>query len=517
MKSRISPSLSLAQSALPRAFATPAYWVALAVLIANDHLLKGAGVLPAWLTGKLSDFAGLVVAPPLLALLLGWAFPKRERAVSIASAALVGLGLAAIKLHPGSARFTEALFSAMGFGHATIQLDPTDLMALVVLPWAAALCRKSNEIAVARAADRLGAHVGTRIGIAIASFACIATIGDDDKAAVQTDMPSLLNASEETLVVHIASTDGAGGCRIYREDRIGVLTPDAYGLRREIVLAPNATTTLGTGEGDATCGAAWIALADGSEERVYWRDLAAIEEFLPDDDAQRIARRVILRGESNRFRFEIGDDLNRIETSDEPIGSTCSESVPDYTLEASALALAPGFYEVGEITHDADDCMLVEWFAQSGDAAPDTQRLCIPTWGFPFEEGEALSISELQLESGERRLRFTRYVDGTAIDQQVTIWNNATELAESHVAKLVAADCIGTLAECGAYVRPIEIELPGDEGVILSGDEADLSDRAGEIRMIVGSGRDVGWSAATCTGDETRLGPTVNVLELRTN
>jgi hypothetical protein len=55
----------------PRAgLAHPAWWLALALLALNDHVLKGAGLLPAWLTGKLSDVAGLVVAPVLLAALL---------------------------------------------------------------------------------------------------------------------------------------------------------------------------------------------------------------------------------------------------------------------------------------------------------------------------------------------------------------------------------------------------------------------------------------------------------------
>jgi hypothetical protein len=46
-------------------------WIAaLALLVLNDHVLKHAGVLPGWLTGKLSDFAGLYVAPALLASLL---------------------------------------------------------------------------------------------------------------------------------------------------------------------------------------------------------------------------------------------------------------------------------------------------------------------------------------------------------------------------------------------------------------------------------------------------------------
>ncbi|MFZ9889678.1 MAG: hypothetical protein ACO3JL_19455, partial [Myxococcota bacterium] len=39
---------------------------ALLVLAINDHALKGAGVLPSWVVGKLSDFAGLVFFPLLL-------------------------------------------------------------------------------------------------------------------------------------------------------------------------------------------------------------------------------------------------------------------------------------------------------------------------------------------------------------------------------------------------------------------------------------------------------------------
>jgi hypothetical protein len=53
---------SLAQSPWV-ALGSPAFWVALAVLALNDHYLEGAGLVPGWLTGKLSDFAGLVVAP----------------------------------------------------------------------------------------------------------------------------------------------------------------------------------------------------------------------------------------------------------------------------------------------------------------------------------------------------------------------------------------------------------------------------------------------------------------------
>lgn len=49
-----------------REFARPWPLLALVVLVVNDHLGKGSGVLPAWLTGKLSDLAGLFFFPILL-------------------------------------------------------------------------------------------------------------------------------------------------------------------------------------------------------------------------------------------------------------------------------------------------------------------------------------------------------------------------------------------------------------------------------------------------------------------
>ncbi|MEU7914011.1 hypothetical protein, partial [Microbispora bryophytorum] len=44
----------------------PATLTAIAVLLVNDHLLKR--LWPGMVTGKLSDVAGMLVAPPLLAL-----------------------------------------------------------------------------------------------------------------------------------------------------------------------------------------------------------------------------------------------------------------------------------------------------------------------------------------------------------------------------------------------------------------------------------------------------------------
>ena len=47
-------------------------WPLLAMLMLgiNDHLLKGSGWLPGWVTGKLSDFAGLFWFPLFVTALL---------------------------------------------------------------------------------------------------------------------------------------------------------------------------------------------------------------------------------------------------------------------------------------------------------------------------------------------------------------------------------------------------------------------------------------------------------------
>ncbi|MFO0615580.1 MAG: hypothetical protein U0414_23505 [Polyangiaceae bacterium] len=111
-----------------RALARPAWGVALGVLVLNDHMLKGAGILPGWLTGKLSDFAGLFVAGVLLAALTVARTPRR---VAIAQV-VVGAGFTAFKLVPVLSVAAEGVFALVGLSWRVVA-DPTDLLALPVL------------------------------------------------------------------------------------------------------------------------------------------------------------------------------------------------------------------------------------------------------------------------------------------------------------------------------------------------------------------------------------------------
>ncbi len=96
--------------------------VLLAILVTalNDHVFKAA--FPGFVTGKISDFSGLFFFPFLITALIG------IRRVAWA-AAIAALGFAVVKL------------TGVRWGPIRIVADPTDLAALVSLPFAVLYAR----------------------------------------------------------------------------------------------------------------------------------------------------------------------------------------------------------------------------------------------------------------------------------------------------------------------------------------------------------------------------------------
>ncbi len=107
------------------ALLTPTWLAALVLLVANDHWLKGAGLLPGVLTGKLSDFAGMLVAPILLATLLR---VDTRRGLLVCHLAVVTV-FSGIQLSPQFADLWSTLMGLFGYPWV-ITCDPTDLIAL---------------------------------------------------------------------------------------------------------------------------------------------------------------------------------------------------------------------------------------------------------------------------------------------------------------------------------------------------------------------------------------------------
>ncbi|WP_336212526.1 sialidase family protein [Nonomuraea sp. LPB2021202275-12-8] len=97
--------------------------LSVAVLLLNDHLLKHAW--PGLVTGKLSDVAGLVVAPPLLALLLC-------RRADLAATILTGALFTLVKSTEMGAEAASHAWTALA-GPSRVVADYTDLLALPAL------------------------------------------------------------------------------------------------------------------------------------------------------------------------------------------------------------------------------------------------------------------------------------------------------------------------------------------------------------------------------------------------
>jgi hypothetical protein len=110
-----------------RTLASPGFVFALVVLVLNDHLLKQAW--PGFVTGKLSDVAGLVVAPLLLAVPLSVVRVARPAPVAIMA---TGIGFTLTKTSAAGAAITSDLWSLTGIA-THIRADVTDLSALPAL------------------------------------------------------------------------------------------------------------------------------------------------------------------------------------------------------------------------------------------------------------------------------------------------------------------------------------------------------------------------------------------------
>lgn len=106
----------------------PLWLAALLVHVLNDHALKGSGLLPGVITGKLSDVAILLTTPAVLAVLLGVRSERAWRGCHVAMGALY----VALELSTGFTAVFRSFIAFFGFGWVTWS-DWTDLLVLPTL------------------------------------------------------------------------------------------------------------------------------------------------------------------------------------------------------------------------------------------------------------------------------------------------------------------------------------------------------------------------------------------------
>lgn len=266
-------------SALSRSPLThPLWWISLGALVVNDHALKHSS-LAGTVTGKLSDFAGLIVAPVLVSALVR---PK-TRAVRLACFASVVLPFVAIKLSATAASLLVWAASLGGLGWR-IWSDWTDLAALSVLPLAWRLSHwtpaRSGSVPVNRRVHRIGAL--------LAGLACLATSRAFDQ--LQTSA-YLVNLTHHDVDVEIFRAKAPPDCAVIAAAPKALLRRESFVYERcwkagSLQALPldldwrrtsDDGVTINEAGAPRACDAVVVRVAGMRDTAVFWNQVSKIE------------------------------------------------------------------------------------------------------------------------------------------------------------------------------------------------------------------------------------------------
>lgn len=179
----------------------PLWWIMLILLVSNDFIFKYSQAFPNLISGKLSDFAGLMVFPLFVALLFPRIGRKTWIAIHMATAAL----FAAIKLLPPVASLYIAGLNAVGL-QGQVFFDKTDLIALPILLVSCYVYPRLRPVFSAPKQKNIFAAAA----IVLAAVFCTAsgsatpprTLTNFDGNLMISDL-SLINATENNVLVQV--------------------------------------------------------------------------------------------------------------------------------------------------------------------------------------------------------------------------------------------------------------------------------------------------------------------------
>ncbi|MFK7988906.1 MAG: hypothetical protein AB8I08_23005 [Sandaracinaceae bacterium] len=273
----------------------PLFVGAVALLAINDHVLKGSGLLAGALTGKLSDVAGLVAAP----LVLAWLLRVRTRRAWLAVHLAVALGFSLLQV-PLVAMAIEDVARVLGLG-LRLWADPSDLLALPAL---------AVSFRVFGAASSKRAHGGAVLLGLAALVVCSATSAPGSEPAPRYPFPPAGVLNADVFVRHMGSQDLVIAVRPLRDDRevdcdavmndpVGALEGDDFGDEQEWRLARGDGVPLWDRRGgwvDRACYAVRMKVRDRDWVFAWRHDAPAVRELdirldadqVPEDDAVQI-------------------------------------------------------------------------------------------------------------------------------------------------------------------------------------------------------------------------------------
>lgn len=525
-----------------RALLTPTWLVALAVLGVNDHLLKGAGLLPGAVTGKLSDLAGMVVAPALLAALLGL---RSRRGLLLAHLAIAAV-FAAIKLSPAAADAWSWVMGLVGVPWV-ITVDPTDLLALpaLALGWRALTPAMRRVPAARPLRPRLAELAALCTGTAL----CVATSapnrnddgegdwgewGETDTADVEYQEIEadvyLSNNSEQDIIVRTRDLlpEIQLDCIAVAEDPGLLLSESLFGAGRTWTMPPTtnaAARDLANASG-RECHAVRVE-GDALREPfvLFWRATeipVAIVVGDIDDPAQHTDGAVILAADPDgrlsvqESRRDIVFPIDLIPPADAAFPGLDVDRLTWSTPPATADAL-----QITALDQGPDGCLGLEF---DGGAELPRWYFCPPADSFPFALEQWVRVETFA--SGDV-VAITRVADPQADPQEPV---PAVELVASRgrvLPKLAdtvlaaKADFNVSLAPepvCGTVARPNVISARYEDGPA-------QTVKVGETTTLVGADTSLSlWIAhaeqrvvlnPACAEGPDELGPDLELVAVR--
>lgn len=490
----------------------PIFLGALTLLVVNDHLLKGQGWLPAWLTGKLSDFAGLVVAPVVLATALGafvrcalgrshWVRRRLEhvgadgtnRLIAGASTTTVSLVFVATELSQAAADRVAALFGSLGFP-SRLHADATDLVALAVLPvtWSVLVGAARTEGAIRPSALSSALE---RVSFALATVACVATA---PQPTTWTTSAYLVNGTDGPIDVRIRWLNARLACAELQGRSLSMLVaPELLtpGLTFRVDLGATAPldqwAALGARAGldgglgptpppslaSEGCAVALLAVDDAPDTLVLWsteRSLAVPLSTRSGELPSTGRVDVIARGEE--LAFEVSNDV-RAESHDPRNPPTRCEPRADVGWSDPESFDGPAL-EVAARVDGGDGCVRLD-FAMGARTTPFF--VCAPAELVPFVAGDVVRV-EASERAGVYRAALVGSRATLVLLRARTATSSGIAVAEGGVTLSLGEPdpCGGERLACGSFVAPHRPVVSGG-----AGDE----DARGIVRRTSSNGR----------------------------
>ena len=471
---------------MTRALFHPLWIGALLLLVINDHLLKGASLLPGVVTGKLSDFAGLLVAPLVLAALLG----VRSRKGFLLAHVGVGLGFAAINLSAAAAGAFEGLM-ALGPLPWHITVDPTDLGALpmLALSWTVL-----GRAAFGEGALRAPRWAG-RAALAVGLLGCMATSPPPEELfpTVQADL-MIANATSSVQVVRIRALKPTVQFDCATVDNLkepaSFFSRQLFDQAKVWVVDPGRAIPVRSGANayGASAPACHVYLVDGTgmpARLLYWKsvDYPPTEQGTSTSDVHAPAT-VFLRSPSGGPVTVDPHAAVHVAPPalDPPPPSACE--VPDAASGVEWSQRPVGTIQVVAISSSPDGCYAIDY---GNLASPNRWYLCVPGVELPFEAGDELTftghmigqngglIDGLEMLGTRGRLRVARGRDIVHV--------GADDIS---VAVTAASGCGPYHDGCGSLLQAVDIVLSGGslDGPTEVGESGQLEVTQGTLTIV---------------------------------